>query len=60
LKGVGLRTYLGNDLSDDALEEAANHFQVGPLAVRTQLVNNGILPRGLLSDCEGSFPYRTT
>ncbi len=55
----GLRNYLGGDFSDDAVEDAAHHFRVGPLAVRTQLVNNGILPRELLSDFEreGSFPY---
>jgi hypothetical protein len=55
----GLTSFLGDDLSDDAVEAAANHFRVGPLAVRTQLVNNGIVPRELLSDFgrEGSFPY---
>jgi hypothetical protein len=55
----GLTSYLGDDLSDDAMEDAANHFRVGPLAVRTQLVNNGILPRELLPDFDrdGSFPY---
>lgn len=54
-----LTGYLSGDFSDDAMEDAANHFRVGPLAVRTQLVNNGILPRELLADFEkeGSFPY---
>lgn len=34
---------LGNDYSDDSLDDAANHFMVSPLAIRTHLVNNRML-----------------
>jgi hypothetical protein len=35
---------------DEAIEEAAAHFQVSPLLVRTTLVNKNILPRDQLVD----------
>jgi hypothetical protein len=54
-----LRSYLGDDFSEDAIEAAAAHFGVGTLAVQSQLVNNHILPRNWLLDFEGQsvFPY---
>jgi hypothetical protein len=40
-----LREYLNGDLSDEAIEEASEYFNVSPLAVRSHLANNGLLPR---------------
>ncbi|MDB5821034.1 MAG: hypothetical protein JWQ11_4674 [Rhizobacter sp.] len=55
-----LKSYMNDDLSDDAIENAANHFKVGPLAVRAQLVNYGLVPRESMSDLssESLFSYR--
>lgn len=44
----GLLQHLGDDVSDAALTEAAGHFEVSPLTVRSQLVNHGYLPRDAL------------
>jgi len=50
---------LGSNFSDDAIDDVAHHFQVSPMAVHTQLVNNGYLPRNTLLDFDGGprFPY---
>lgn len=56
-----LRAYLSDDFSDDAIEDAANHFRVGTPAVQSQLVNNGVLPRGEFLEYFGNdlmSPYR--
>jgi hypothetical protein len=42
---LGQRT---NDPTDDAIEDAADHFQVSPLLVKTTLVNRGLMDRGVL------------
>ncbi|MBK7145713.1 MAG: hypothetical protein IPH76_11120 [Xanthomonadales bacterium] len=51
--------HLGSDFSDDAMDDAAHHFQVSPLAIQTQLVNNEFLSRSALPDFNGgiAFPY---
>lgn len=36
---------LGSDFSEESLQEAAEHFQVSELTIRTQLVNRGVLDR---------------
>ncbi|MDY6824374.1 MAG: hypothetical protein SWH68_11360 [Thermodesulfobacteriota bacterium] len=47
---MALREFLGKDRPDDeAIEEAASHFQVSPLLIRSALVNKGILKRETLS-----------
>lgn len=44
-----LKDVLGSDSpSDDDLDNAAQHFQVSPLLIRTTLVNRNILPRDIL------------
>ena len=40
-----LTAFLENDYSDGAIEEAAGHFGVSPLAAKALLANNGILGR---------------
>jgi len=40
-----LREHLNGDLSDEAIEEAGEYFDVSPLMVRSHLANNGLLPR---------------
>lgn len=40
-----LKEVLDGDYSPDSIEEAADHFQVSPLLVRTHLVNKNLLPR---------------
>ncbi|WP_295884477.1 hypothetical protein [uncultured Thiohalocapsa sp.] len=44
-----LREMLPASPDDDDLEDAARHFDVSPLLVRTTLVNKGVLPRGRLA-----------
>jgi hypothetical protein len=39
----GLRKYLNNDFSSDAIENAGLHFAVSPLAIRSHLANNGLI-----------------
>ena len=41
---------LGGDLSDEAQQEIAEHFEVSPLVVRTLLVNHGVLDRAELDE----------
>jgi len=55
-----LTSHLKGDFSDDALDDAAHHFQVSPYAVQSQLTNHDIIPRGLPFDFQGetAFPYR--
>ena len=44
-----LKDVLGSDSpSDDDLDNAAQHFQVSPLLIRTTLVNRNMLPRDIL------------
>lgn len=40
-----LKAALDGDLSEDAIEDAATRFEVGELLIRSQLVNQGIVPR---------------
>jgi hypothetical protein len=40
----GLKEFLNNGLSSEAVESAALYFSVSPLAVRSHLANNGLLP----------------
>jgi len=48
---MALREFLGGGRPDDeAIEEAASHFQVSPLLIRSTLVNKGILERESLSE----------
>ncbi|MCU0839527.1 MAG: hypothetical protein MUE49_12525 [Rhodospirillales bacterium] len=45
-----LKTQLDGDYSQDAIESAAQYFEVSPLTVRTHLVNNRLLPREDIDD----------
>jgi hypothetical protein len=36
---------LEGDFSEESLQDAAQHFQVSPLTIRTQLLNHGVLDR---------------
>ncbi|MGO9460670.1 MAG: ImmA/IrrE family metallo-endopeptidase [Rhodomicrobium sp.] len=45
-----LEERLGGDFSTEAIEDASQHFVVSPLAVRTMLVNRGLLEREALND----------
>ena len=51
---------LDDDLSDDAIEEAADHFGVSERTAQSQLVNHGYLPVCALGDNPntGAYPYR--
>jgi hypothetical protein len=40
-----LEEYLGDDYTDEAISDAGEYFGVSPLAVRSHLANNGLLPR---------------
>ena len=44
----GLAPFLDHDFSDEALDEAANHFRVSPLTVRTLLANNRHMDHGAI------------
>ncbi|RCN56654.1 hypothetical protein [Acidiferrobacter thiooxydans] len=46
-----LTAFLEDDYSDVAIDEAAGHFGVGPMAVNALLTNNNILVRGVGGDC---------
>ena len=50
---------LDDDFSDDAMEEAADHFGVSERTVTSQLVNHGLLPVIALEEksAGGKFPY---
>ncbi|WAC72675.1 hypothetical protein OU995_24595 [Roseateles sp. SL47] len=50
-----LTSFLNGDLSSDAIEEAAHHFEVSEQAVTSLLLNNGYLSR----DWSEMLPYRT-
>lgn len=54
-----LKEFMSGDFSADMVEEAAEHFAVGPAAVQTQLVNNRLLPSEVLSEYGGGvdLPY---
>jgi hypothetical protein len=54
--------HMGDDFSEDDIEEASDFFQVSPLAVKTHLVNNKYLQRDMLDidDPECAFPYMRT
>jgi len=45
-----IRSLIGVDYSEDAIDEAAAHFQVSSRAIEAQLVNNGSLPPSTLDD----------
>ena len=48
---TALRDFLtGGRPDDDAIEEAASHFQVSPLLIRSALVNKGVLEKEILSE----------
>jgi len=40
-----LQEYLNGDLSEEAIEDAGEHFEVSSVMVRSHLANNGLLPR---------------
>jgi hypothetical protein len=42
---IKLREYLNGDLSDEAIEEAGEYFDVSSVMVHSHLANNGLLPR---------------
>lgn len=42
--------FLGDDLSDEHCDDAAKHFKVSPLTIRTLLVNNGRIERDTITD----------
>lgn len=50
---------LGDDFSDDAVEEAADHFGVSERTITSQLVNHGYLTESVLEGrtMAGGFPY---
>jgi hypothetical protein len=54
-----LEEFMSGDFSADMVEEAADHFEVAPAAVQTQLVNNRLLPAEVLSEYGGGveLPY---
>lgn len=54
-----LEAFMAGDFSMDAVEEAAERFEVGPAAVQAQLVNNGLLPSQVLTEYGGGvdLPY---
>lgn len=45
-----IKSFVGGDYSDDAIEDAASYFSVAPLAIQTQLVNNKLLPASTIND----------
>lgn len=49
--------YLGDDFSETAIEDAANHFSVSEKTVDALLMNNGFLPR---PEFESGMPYSLT
>ena len=60
IAGYRLIERLGEEFSDDAMEEAAEYFGVSELTVRSQLVNHHYLSQFALgSDLEGgAYPYQ--
>ncbi len=54
-----LREFLREDYSEDAIEDAAQNFQVSQRTVESLLVNNGLIPSTLLVDyAEARLPYQ--
>ena len=47
-----LQDFLSDDFSDEAQQGAAEHFQVSPVTVSTQLVNNGLIGRESLFESD--------
>jgi hypothetical protein len=45
-----LEKMLGGDFGDDAIQDAAQHFEVSDITVRTLLVNHGVIDRDNLID----------
>jgi len=56
---AALQGFLQNDYSEDAVEDAAQHFQVSQTTVNSLLVNNGLIPFSYADDyAESRLPYR--
>lgn len=53
-----LSKVLDGDLSDDSIQDAARHFQVSDIAVRTLLVNNHVIDRDDLLANDFDVPQR--
>ena len=45
-----IMSHIGDDYSDDAIDDVAGYFSVAPLAIQAQLVNNKILPAPTIDD----------
>ena len=43
-----LRAYLGNEFPQEAFEDAAEHFGISEMAVKSHLANHHLIPRALL------------
>jgi hypothetical protein len=43
-----LRNYLGDEFLPEAFEEAAEHFGISEMAVKSHLANHNLIPRGLV------------
>lgn len=58
---AALLDLLGGDFSSEAMDDAAEHFGVSGLAVKSQLVNHGHMPGTVLDDYRpaAGFPYAT-
>jgi hypothetical protein len=52
-----LKEVLAGDFSDDSIEDAARHFNVSVLTVRTLLVNHGLIERESLTEDFDMSPY---
>ncbi len=52
-----LQTYLGDDYSESAMEDAAAHFQVSLQTVESILTNNGLISAQSASYWETGLPY---
>lgn len=56
---AALQEFLQDDYSEDAIEEAGQHFQVSHTTVDTLLVNNGLISSPFVTDyAEARLPYR--
>ena len=53
---ASLRTFLNDDYSEPATEDAADHFQVSKTTINSLLVNNELLPAGM--NIEERLPYQ--
>jgi hypothetical protein len=45
---ASLRTYLGDEFLPEALEDAAEHFGISEMAIKSHLVNHHLIPRTLI------------